>query len=120
MNKNLYFTCLMCLTAPLGFSQGLPVGNPPSSNTPVNLAGSAWYRGGNYNTGPAANNNILGTFFNSEIFIYTNSTKLAAFTKGNYLSSIIGGNIGNGLRIFNPMSNNTGGNLDLFTSASNG
>jgi hypothetical protein len=110
----------MCIITCYGFTQGQPIGSPPSSNTPVNLAGSAWYRGGNYNSGPAANNNILGTFFNSEIFIYTNSTKLAAFTKGNYLSSIIGGNYGNGLRIFNPLPNNTGGNLDLFTSATNG
>jgi hypothetical protein len=110
----------MCLTTCYGFTQGVPVGGPPSNNTPVNLAGSAWYRGGNYNSGPAANNNILGTFFDSEIFIYTNSQKLAAFTKGNNLSSLTGSNFGNGLRIFNPFPNNTGGNLDLFTSGSNG
>ncbi len=111
----------MCLLACHSFAQGTPVGNPLNSNSPLFIqGGSAWYRGGNYNTGPAVNNNILGTFFDSEIFIYTNSQKLASFTKGNYLSTLIGGNLGNGLRVFNPLPNNTGGNLDLFTSSTNG
>lgn len=110
----------MCFVSCYGLTQGVPVGNPPTNPNPTNLAGSAWYRGGNTNTGPAANNNIFGTFFNSEIFIYTNSQKLASFTKGNYLSTLTGANFGNGLRIFNPYPNNVGGNLDLFTTGTNG
>jgi hypothetical protein len=103
----------------IGWNQGVPVGNPPGTSAPSSLASSAWYRGGNVNSGTAVNNNILGTFFDSEIFIFTNSTKLAAFTRGNYLTSLTG-NYGNGLRIFNPFPNNTGGNLDLFTSGTAG
>ena len=121
MNK-IYLSSLMILSVwHLHAQQGTPVGSPLNSNAPFYIqASSAWYRGGNTNAGPAANNNILGTFFDSEIFIYTNSQKLASFTKGNYLSSLTGGNFGNGLRIFNPFPNNVGGNLDLFTTGTNG
>ena len=121
MNK-IYLSSLMILSVwHLHAQQGTPAGSPLNSSAPFYIqASSAWYRGGNTNTGPAANNNILGTFFDSEIFIYTNSQKLASFTKGNYLSSLTGGNFGNGLRIFNPFPNNVGGNLDLFTTGTNG
>jgi hypothetical protein len=100
-------------------SQSVPTGSPTTTSSLNQLGHYGWHRGGNYASGPAGNNNIFGTYFNSDIFIFTNSTKLAAFTTGNYLTSL-NGNAGNGLRIFNPLPNNTGGNLDLFTSANSG
>jgi hypothetical protein len=55
-----------------------PTGSPPPlATTPANtipVANSAWYRGGNFATGPAGNNNIFGTAtgFNSPIYTITN------------------------------------------------
>jgi hypothetical protein len=100
-------------------SQSIPTGSPTTTSSLNQLGHYGWHRGGNYASGPAGNNNIFGTYFNSDIFVFTNGTKLAAFTTGNYLTSL-NGNAGNGLRIFNPLPNNTGGNLDLFTSANSG
>ena len=54
-----------------------PTGNPPTPypafNPPTtqNVANSSWYRGGNFNTGPAGGNNIFGTMWNSPIFHQT-------------------------------------------------
>ena len=46
-----------------------PAFNPPTTQ---NVANSAWYRGGNFNVGPAGNNNIFGTMWNSPIYTKTN------------------------------------------------
>lgn len=46
----------------------------PFATTPaqaVTTANAAWYRGGNNNIGPAGNANILGTLWNSPIYIQT-------------------------------------------------
>ena len=53
-------------------AQTPPTGIPPFPVTVPNNANSSWYRGGNNNTGPAANNNIFGTMFNTPVYHYTN------------------------------------------------
>ena len=85
------------------------------------VAGGAWVMGGNANPILLANpnSNQLGTNVPIPLDIVTDASRRAQFTVGDDLSSF-GGN-GDGLRIFNPMG--TGlvhGNLDLFTSNSNG
>ena len=94
-----------------------PTGTPPPNGTPSPQLGQyAWFRGGNNNVGPAGNNNIFGTMWNSPIHIFTSSTHRATWTINNSLSSWAG-NFGDGLRIHNqtPLFP-SGGNLDLFTS----
>lgn len=119
MKKIVYLIAVLTSLHGYVVSQSVPTGSPTTTSSLNQLGHYGWHRGGNYASGPAGNNNIFGTYFNSDIFIFTNSTKLAAFTTGNYLTSL-NGNAGNGLRIFNPLPNNTGGNLDLFTSANSG
>jgi hypothetical protein len=119
MKKALVTLMVLTLINSKVTGQSVPTGSPISTNS-VNQQGFfGWHRGGNYASGPAGNNNIFGTYFNSDIFIFTNSNKLASFTTGNYLTSLTG-NSGNGLRIYNPLPNNSGGNLDLFTSSTSG
>jgi hypothetical protein len=61
----------------LSLTAQTPIGSPPTplvANNPnqaVTHANFAWYRGGNFNVGPAGNNNIFGTLWNSAIFHQT-------------------------------------------------
>ncbi|MES2762915.1 MAG: hypothetical protein V4677_11940, partial [Bacteroidota bacterium] len=54
-----------------------PIGSPPlplvagNPNQAVTHANFAWYRGGNFNVGPAGNNNIFGTAWNSPVYHIT-------------------------------------------------
>jgi hypothetical protein len=51
---------------------GFPPAYANNPNQAVNNANFAWYRGGNLPGGPAGNNNIFGTMWNSPIFHQTN------------------------------------------------
>jgi hypothetical protein len=59
------------LVGGLTYAQQVPVGTPPAGGTGVK-ANSAWYRGGNFQGGPAGTSNIFGTMWNSPIYTYTN------------------------------------------------
>ena len=69
------------------------------------------------------NNGILGNTFgtntNHPIRIFTFGTHRATWTTNNSLSSW-NNNMGDGLRIHNPLLGGSGGNLDLFTSSNLG
>jgi hypothetical protein len=100
-----------------------PTGYPESNVNSAHFGKYAWSRGGNFNNGPAGSNNIFGTFFNSDIFVYTDSKKLLTFTRDEFLTSQGStgqpANYGNGIRIFDPTSGNSS-HLDLFTSKNSG
>ncbi|TNF48453.1 MAG: hypothetical protein EP305_05475, partial [Bacteroidetes bacterium] len=92
------FILLFIVLEGYSYSQQAPTPAPPTDPTIAvssPLKGSyAWYRGGNtplFN--PASTANILGTLWNSELYIYTNSKKTAAFTVADYLSSISNGGL---------------------------
>lgn len=92
----------------------------PFANTPaqaVTTANAAWYRGGNFNTGPAGNSNVFGTLWNSDIWITTNKRYIAKFSTNNGLNGT-----GDGLRINNmtPSAPVGLGEIDIFTKGSNG
>ena len=83
----------------LSLTAQTPIGSPPTplvANNPnqaVTHANFAWYRGGNFNVGPAGNNNIFGTMWNSPIYTQTagqNRMKL----NGN-ITYPVGGTAGN-------------------------
>lgn len=91
-----------------GYTFAQSIGSPPleatNPSTAVTTSNFAWYRGGNNPGGSAGFNNILGTRWNSDIWIMTNSTIKARFTHNNVLSSW-SGNLGDGLRIVAPAGN---------------
>ncbi len=123
MKNELFYGALLLNSLAIAQQPNVPTGYPePNGNSP-NIGKYAWDRGGNFNNGPAGFNNIFGTFFNSDIFVYTDSKKLLSFTRGDVLTSqgSIGqsANYGNGIRIFDPTFGN-GSHLDLFTSHNSG
>ncbi|MDT8412197.1 MAG: hypothetical protein RQ875_07045 [Vicingaceae bacterium] len=116
--KKIKILVLSFLLGGFTYGQG-PIGNPPANNVNAK-ANAAWYRGGNFiggTTPPGAN--IFGTMWNSPIHIFTSSTHRATWTTNNSLSSW-NNNMGDGLRIHNPLLGGSGGNLDLFTSSNLG
>jgi len=123
MKNELFFSALLLNFMANAQQPSSPTGYPESNGNSPNIGKFAWARGGNFNNGPAGSNNIFGTFFNSDIFVYTDSKKLLTFTRGNFLTSQgstgQSANFGNGIRIFDPTSGN-GSHLDLFTSNSSG
>jgi hypothetical protein len=123
MKNELFYGALLLNFAANAQQPSSPTGYPQSSMNSQNIAKFAWVRGGNFDNGPAGFNNIFGTFFNSDIFVYTDSKKLLTFTRGNFLTSQgsngQSANYGNGIRIFDPTSGN-GSHLDMFTSNSSG
>jgi hypothetical protein len=80
-----------------------------------NSFGQFWLSNGSLNDGSSGNN--LGTFNNYPINIYTSGARRAQFTTGQALNSFSGNN-GDDLRILPPPGSY--GNLDLFTSNTNG
>jgi hypothetical protein len=123
MKNELFFGALLLNTMTIAQQPSNPTGYPESNVNSPNIGKFAWNRGGNFNNGPAGSNNIFGTFFNSDIFVYTDSKKLLTFTRGNFLTSLgsngQSANYGNGIRIFDPTAGN-GSHLDLFTSNNSG
>jgi hypothetical protein len=113
--KKITIVAAMLLSASM-FAQQNPTGPAINPNAPVpQLAGHAWYRGGNNLGGNAGNKNIFGTMWNSPIHIFTSGTHRATWTTNNSLNSW-NGNSGDGLRILNQSPFPSAGNLDLFTS----
>ena len=95
-----------------------PVTNSPSGVGPSGQANRQfWSRAGNTNSD--GNNNVLGTRWASDIWIMTDGVNRARFTHNSALVSFTG-DAGDGLRINNTGANAAQGNLDLFTSNSNG
>ncbi|TNF48297.1 MAG: hypothetical protein EP305_05795, partial [Bacteroidetes bacterium] len=84
-------TFLVCLASLNGIAQQAPTNNAPSGAASGTNSHQYWSRAGN--TGSIGLNNILGTLWNSELYIYTNSKKTAAFTVADYLSSISNGGL---------------------------
>ncbi len=123
MKNELFYGALLLNFVANAQQPSSPTGYPESNGNSPNIGKFAWDRGGNFNNGPAGFNNIFGTFFNSDIFVYTDSKKLLTFTRGNFLTSQgsngQSANYGNGIRIFDPTSGN-GSHLDLFTSNNSG
>ena len=82
-----------------------PVGFPPApypATTPptaVPVANSAWYRGGNSNTGTAGVNNIFGTMWNSPVFHYTTGKQRMTVWDDTYSGPIWGTPFGGGVTI---------------------
>ena len=123
MKNELFYSALLLNSIAIAQQPSNPIGYPESNGNSSNFGKFAWARGGNFNNGPAGSNNIFGTFFNSDIFVYTDSKKLLTFTRGNFLTSQGSNgqpaNYGNGIRIFDPTAGN-GAHLDLFTSSNSG
>lgn len=89
--------------------------NDPSGNSSGTTSQQYWSRGGNNSQN--GTNNVFGTRWNSDIWIMTNNQFTGRFTQGNILSSVTA-DFGNGLRILPPPGSS--GNLDLFTTGTNG
>jgi hypothetical protein len=123
MKNELFYGALLLNSLAIAQQPSNPTGYPESNVNSSNFGKFAWARGGNFNNGPAGSNNIFGTFFNSDIFVFTDSKKLLSFTRGNFLTSQgstgQSANFGNGIRIFDPTAGN-GSHLDLFTSKNSG
>jgi hypothetical protein len=123
MKNELFCGALLFNSLAIAQQPTVPTGYPESNGTSPNIGKFAWDRGGNFNNGPAGFNNIFGTFFNSDIFVFTDSKKLLSFTRGNLLTSQGSTgqpvNYGNGIRIFDPTAGN-GSHLDMFTSNNSG
>ena len=123
MKNELFYGAMLLNSLAIAQQPSNPTGYPESNVNSSNFGKFAWARGGNFDNGPAGTNNIFGTFFNSDIFVFTDSKKLLSFTRGNFLTSQgstgQSANFGNGIRIFDPPAGN-GSHLDLFTSKNSG
>jgi len=88
--KKLILTIFTTFYSIFAIAQQGQTGAPPVGGT-NNQAGSAWYRGGNNDVGPAGSNNIFGTMWNSPIYTQTNSVNRMK-VNGNFACIINGFN----------------------------